>query len=62
MEMTTRALENRTQGLAEWSRLGVGTKSDSYCVPLQKREAETSGLWSMLLKGLADVGIMERGQ
>lgn len=60
MELKTRALENRTQGLAEWSRLGLGTESDSYCLPQEEREAETSELCSVLLKGLADGGIMER--
>lgn len=57
MEVKTRALENRTQGLAEWNRLGVGTESDSNCLPQQEREAETPELCSMLLKGLEDVGL-----
>lgn len=42
--------ENRTQGMAEGSRLGVGTEGDSHCLPQQEREAETSELGSMLLR------------
>lgn len=58
MEVKIRALENRTQGLAEGNR----TDSDSHCLPQQEREAETSRLCSMLLRGPKDVGIAERGR
>lgn len=62
MEVKIGALENRTQGQAEWSRLGVGTEGDSHCLPQQEREAETSELCPLLLKELKDVGIIEKGK
>lgn len=58
MEAKIRALEKRTQGLAEGSR----TDGDSHCLPQQEREAETSRLCSMLLRGPEDVVITKRGK
>lgn len=48
MEVKIRALETRTQGLAGWSRLGVGTDGDSHRLPQQEREAGTSELCPLL--------------